>query len=91
MFKKTNEVGVNGFIFAKLRVCDYLYFKIDNKTYKINVDKAMKVGNYKNFECTAYNSELQFFIPIFELKEYENKKSKHEKESQGSGFCAGRM
>ena len=72
---KTNEVGVNGAIFSKLRVGDYLYFKIDKKTYKIRVGKAIQVGNYKNFEGTAYNSELQFFIPLSELTELENKKT----------------
>ena len=71
----TNEVGVNGAIFSKLRVGDYLYFKIDKKTYKIRVGKAIQVGNYKNFEGTAYNSELQFFIPLSELTELENKKT----------------
>lgn len=72
----TNEVGVNGTIFAKLRMCDYLFFKIDDKTYKISVAKAAKVGNYKNFSGTSYNSELQFFIPISELTELESKKKK---------------
>ena len=71
----TNEVGVNGAIFSKLRVGDYLYFKIDKKTYKIRVGKAIQVGNYKNFEGTAYNSELQFFIPLSELTELESKKT----------------
>lgn len=72
----TNEVGVNGAIFSKLRVGDYLFFKIDEKTYKISVAKAAKVGNYKNFSGTSYNSELQFFIPISELTELESKKKK---------------
>lgn len=71
---KTNEIGVNGVIFSKLRVGDYLYFKIDKKTYKIRVGKAIQVGNYKNFEGTAYNSELQFFIPMSELTELKSKR-----------------
>lgn len=76
---KTNEVGVNGAIFSRLRVGDYLYFKIDKKTYKIRVGKAIQVGNYKNFEGTAYNSELQFFIPLSELTEIESKQTKRRK------------
>lgn len=71
---KTNEVGINGTIFSKLRVGDYLYFKIDKKIYKIRVGKAMQVGNYKNFESAAHNSELQFFIPMSELTELKSKR-----------------
>ena len=74
IMKSTKEVGVNGALFSKLRVGDYLYFKIDSKTYKIRAGKAVKVGNYKNFEATAYNSELQFFIPLNELTEIESKR-----------------
>lgn len=71
---KTGEVGVNGAIFAKLRVGDYIHFTIGKKKYKIRVEKAAKVGNYKNFSITGYNSELQFFIPMSELAEIETKK-----------------
>lgn len=73
---KTGEVGVNGAIYAKLRVGDYIHFTIGKKKYKIRVEKAAKVGNYKNFSITGYNSELQFFIPISELTEVESKKKK---------------
>lgn len=76
---KSGEVGINGVIFAKLRVGDYIYFKIDKKLYKIRVEKAAKVGNYKNFEITSYNSELQFFIPISELTEVGNKSKKRKR------------
>lgn len=76
IMKKTGELGVNGAIFAKLRVGDYVYFKIARKLYKIRIEKAVKVGNYKNFATTAYNSELQFFIPIAELTEITEKKKK---------------
>lgn len=82
VMKKTGEVGVNGAIFAKLRVGDYVYFKIDKKLYKIRVEKAAKVGNYKNFELTAYNSELQFFIPVSDLTEIEPKKRKRTRKTQ---------
>lgn len=74
VMKKTGEVGVNGAIYAKLRVGDYIHFTIGKKKYKIRVEKAAKVGNYKNFGATAYNSELQFFIPMSELTEIESKK-----------------
>ena len=50
-----------------------LFFK-----YYINVNKALKVGNYKNFK-DSYNSELQFFIPTSELKKLEEKTSKKKK------------
>ena len=70
---KTQELGVNGVLFGKLRVGDYIYFKIGEKLYKIRVEKAIKTGNYKNFVYGGYNSELQFFIPIQELKEIETK------------------
>lgn len=73
---KTGEVGVNGAIYAKLRVGDYIHFTIGKKKYKIRVEKAAKVGNYKNFSVTGYNSELQFFIPMSELTEIESKKKK---------------
>ncbi len=76
---KSGEVGINGVIFAKLRVGDYIYFKIDKKLYKIRVEKAAKVGNYKNFEITSYNSELQFFIPISELTEVGSKSKKRKR------------
>lgn len=76
---KSGEVGINGVIFAKLRVGDYIYFKIDKKLYKIRVEKAAKVGNYKNFEITSYNSEPQFFIPISELTEIGNKSKKRKR------------
>lgn len=71
---KTNELGVNGVIFAKLRVGDYIYFKIGEKLYKIRVEKAIKTGNYKNFVYGGYNSELQFFIPLSELQEVKTTK-----------------
>jgi hypothetical protein len=71
---KTGEVGINGAIFAKLRVGDYIHFQIAKKRYKIRVEKAAKVGNYKNFGEGSYNSELQFFIPVAELTEIEDKK-----------------
>ncbi len=74
VMKKTGEVGVNGAIYAKLRVGDYIHFTIGKKKYKIRVEKAAKVGNYKNFAITGYNSELQFFIPMSELTEIESKK-----------------
>ena len=76
VMQKTGEVGVNGALFAKLRVGDYIHFTIGRKKYVIRVEKAAKVGNYKNFSVTAYNSELQFFIPMSELKELEDKKKK---------------
>lgn len=79
VMKKTGELGVNGAIFAKLRVGDYIYFKIGKKLFKIRVEKAVKVGNYKNFNLTAYNSELQFFIPLAELTEIESKTKKARK------------
>ena len=69
-------MGVNGAIYAKLRVGDYIHFTIGKKKYKIRVEKAAKVGNYKNFSVTGYNSELQFFIPMSELTEIESKKKK---------------
>ena len=49
------------------------------KIYKIRVGKAIQVGNYKNFEGTAHNSELQFFIPLPELTEIESKQTKRSK------------
>lgn len=73
IMNKTQELGVNGVLFGKLRVGDYIYFKIGEKLYKIRVEKAIKTGNYKNFVYGGYNSELQFFIPIQELKEIETK------------------
>jgi hypothetical protein len=72
---KTGEVGINGALFAKLRIGDYIHFQIANKKYKIRVEKAAKVGNYKNFSYTSYNSELQFFIPVSELTEIESNKN----------------
>ena len=79
---KTQELGVNGAIFGKLRVGDYIYFKIGDKLYKIRVEKSIKTGNYKNFIVNGYNSELQFFIPIQELKEVETSKSKAKKRAK---------
>ena len=79
---KTQELGVNGAIFGKLRVGDYIYFKIGDRLYKIRVEKAIKTGNYKNFIVNGYNSELQFFIPIQELKEVETSKSKAKKRTK---------
>lgn len=76
IMKNSSELGINGAIFAKLRVGDYVYFKIGQQLYKIRIEKAVKVGNYKNFSATANNSELQFFIPISELTEIETKKKK---------------
>lgn len=64
------EYAVNRSIIAKMRPDDYIYFVVDGKnTYKIRVEKALKVGNCKNFAYSGYNSELQLFIPISELKE----------------------
>ena len=74
IFKKSYEVGVNAAIFRKLRVCDCLYFVIKKKKYYISVEKATKVGSYRNFGVTGYNSELQFFIPMSELKEVKKDK-----------------
>ena len=69
---KSNCVGVNGVIFAKLRVGDYIYFNIGQKHYKIRVEKAIKTGHYyTNTDKDGLYSELQFFIPIQELKEIE--------------------
>ena len=82
IMNKTQELGVNGAIFSKLRVGDYIYFKIGDKLYKIRVEKAIKTGNYKNFVYGGYNSELQFFIPIQELKEVETSKSKAKKRAK---------
>lgn len=82
IMNKTQELGVNGAIFGKLRVGDYIYFKIGDKLYKIRVEKAIKTGNYKNFIVNGYNSELQFFIPIQELKEVETSKSKAKKRAK---------
>ena len=82
IMNKTQELGVNGAIFCKLRVGDYIYFKIGDKLYKIRVEKAIKTGNYKNFVYGGYNSELQFFIPIQELKEIETSKSKAKKRAK---------
>lgn len=82
IMNKTQELGVNGAIFGKLRVGDYIYFKIGDKLYKIRVEKAIKTGNYKNFVYGGYNSELQFFIPIQELKEIETSKSKAKKRAK---------
>ena len=76
---KTGEVGVNSTLFSKLRVGDYIHFQVGDKKYKIRVEKAAKVGNYKNFEITSYNSELQFFIPISELTEIGNKSKKRKR------------
>lgn len=64
------EYAVNRSIIAKMRPDDYIYFIVDgSKTYKIRVEKALKVGNCKNFTYSGYNSELQLFIPISELTE----------------------
>ena len=82
IMNKTQELGVNGAIFAKLRVGDYIYFKIGEKLYKIRVEKAIKTGNYKNFVYGGYNSELQFFIPIQELKEIETAKKTRKKRAR---------
>ena len=82
IMNKTQELGVNGAIFGKLRVGDYIYFKIGDRLYKIRVEKAIKTGNYKNFVYGGYNSELQFFIPIQELKEVETSKSKAKKRAK---------
>lgn len=76
VMSKTSEVGVNASIFMKLRMGDYIHFQIGDKKYYIRVEKAAKVGNYKNFGLTSYNSELQFFIPTCELTEAESKKKK---------------
>lgn len=76
IMEKTGEVGVNGAVFAKLRIGDYIHFQIAKKKYKIRVEKAAKVGNYKNFANTSYNSELQFFIPVAELTEIETKRKR---------------
>ena len=86
IMNKTGEVGVNGTLFSKLRIGDYIHFQIGDKKYKIRVEKAAKVGNYKNFGITAYNSELQFFIPISELtlikKEFKNNVRQNKKSIQ---------
>lgn len=76
-FINGQEYAVNRAILAKMRPDDYIYFKVDNKLlYKIRVEKALKVGNCKNFVYTGYNSELQLFIPIAELQEIKKEKEK---------------
>ena len=75
--RKTSEFGINEKIFKNLRVCDMIVFHVDKVCYTITVSKALKVGNYKNFKG-SYNSELQYFIPIEDLKKLENMKgAKH--------------
>jgi len=73
---KSNSLGVNGVIFSKLRMGDYIFFKIGkNKTYKIRVEKATRVGHYlMNTDKDGIYSELQFFIPLTELTEIPTKK-----------------
>lgn len=78
VMQTTQELGINADIFKNLRLCDKIVWHINNVVYVINVNKAVKVGNYKNFK-DSYNSELQFFIPISELKKLEEKTSKKKK------------
>ena len=72
--QKTSEFGINEKIFKNLRVCDLIVFHVDKVCYTITVSKALKVGNYKNFKG-SYNNELQYFIPIEELKKLEEQKN----------------
>ena len=76
LFKKTSEFGINEKIFKNLRVCDIICFHINNVCYTINVSKAVKVGNYKNFKNSYNSQDLQFFIPIEKLKEIKKERKK---------------
>lgn len=78
VMQTTEELGINADVFKNLRLCDKIVWHIDKVAYVINVNKAVKVGNYKNFK-ESYNSELQFFIPVSELKKLEEKTSKKKK------------
>lgn len=80
---KTSEFGINEKIFKNLRVCDMIVFHIDKVCYTITVSKALKVGNYKNFKG-SYNSELQYFIPIEELKKLQERKNDKHKRNKKS-------
>ncbi len=70
----SQEFGINEKIFKKLRVCDMIVFHVDNVAYSIRVSKAVKKGNYKRFKDSYNCEDLQFFIPIEELKELKGAK-----------------
>ena len=71
--KTTQEFGINEKIFKNLRTCDLIVFHVNNVCYSITVAKAIKTGNYKYFKG-SWNSELQAFIPISELKELKKER-----------------
>lgn len=72
IFNKTNQLGINEKIFKNLRVCDYIVFHINNVPHIITVSKALKSCEYRNFK-DSWNSELQVFINISDLKVKDSK------------------